>query len=79
MNEMLKAVPHRTFTTSQRRSRAKMEEAISDLPQDKYDLLCGVRLQPFMFKTVCKPFIWFTFTIYLLVGWYAVNRLNSKQ
>lgn len=41
MNEMLKAVPHRTFTTSQRRSRAKMEEAISDLPQDKYDLLCG--------------------------------------
>ena len=41
MNEMLKAVPHRTFNTSQRRSRAKMEEAITGLPQDKYDLLCG--------------------------------------
>ena len=41
MNEMLNAVPHRTFNTSQRRSRAKMEEAITGLPQDKYDLLCG--------------------------------------
>ena len=38
---MLNAVPHHTFNTSQRRSRAKMEEAISELPQDKYNLLCG--------------------------------------
>ena len=38
-----------------------------------------IRLQPFMFNTVCKLFIWFTFTIYLLVQYYAVNRLNSKQ
>ena len=41
MNEMLNTVPHCTFNMSQRRSQAKMEEAISDLPQDKYDMLCG--------------------------------------
>ena len=39
----------------------------------------ALRLQPFMFKMVCKLFKWFTFTIYLLVQYYEVNTLNRKQ
>jgi hypothetical protein len=38
-----------------------------------------IRLQPFMFKTVCKLFRWFSFTIYLLAQYYEVNKLNCKQ
>ncbi|KAN0135906.1 hypothetical protein V8E53_006358, partial [Lactarius tabidus] len=41
MPEILAAVPPKTFTTGQRRSRACMEEAVSGLPPDNYELLLG--------------------------------------
>ena len=41
MPDVLHSVPPRTFNTSQRRSRAKMDEAIDLLPQSEYDLLVG--------------------------------------
>ena len=41
MPEILNAVPHRTFKTSERQCRANLEAAIYNLPQDKYDFLVG--------------------------------------
>lgn len=41
MPDVLHALPPRTFNTSQRRSRAKMDEGINLLPQAEYDLLLG--------------------------------------
>ena len=44
MPEILNAVPHRMFKTSERRCRVNLEAAIYNLPQDKYDLLIGASI-----------------------------------
>ncbi|KAN0141069.1 hypothetical protein V8E53_000825, partial [Lactarius tabidus] len=41
MNEMLDALPSKTFRADQKRSRACMEEAVYALPQNVYDILSG--------------------------------------
>ena len=61
MAEILKALPHRTFKTGERRSHANLEAAIYNLPQEKYNVLVGAsgakhcRLESMMSPVVQLP------------------------